>query len=530
MKKFKFLLVLVLALGLLLLTACGGPAAEEAAPPADEAETPAEEPEAPAEEPEAPADETEAPAGDREVVTLSMILVTPQDRWDFLLARAEEKLEAENPDIDIQVDAQFLPFADRLTQLRAAATAGTPLDLVSLDQPEVGDFAAAGFTMDLTELIERDLDGLSSYLPAHRAATQFQGNWHAIWIFTDARLLWYWKDMVEEAGVDPATDMRTWDGYIESCQALDEALSDEGIEGCLLIGQPWVADWTMPYAWMNGGDLGFDVNPDLAEQQGAADPWVPAFDSDAWVSALQFTRDQVDAGIDPYTEHQFGQAFAARRFATWLGGTWVYGVVQDADLDLSNLGLVGAFPVPEEGVDTATMAGGWTLAIPATSDQPEMAWEFLKAMVDEEILGEMQIQFGELPTQETIANTMEDQFAEYWNQGGEDRWAEIQSLAPHAYGRPSFPTWPQVGAAITEMVQQVMFEDADPQTAAENAQRTVVVDVLGWPEGTTVELHDDAGGSCEHADVDWLFGAVTPGQQAADANGDGNVCSHVVLP
>lgn len=514
MNRHKYLAVLVCSL-LLIVAACAVPTA------APEAEEPA--------VPEAQPTEAE-PAAEMETLSLSMILVTPQDRWDFLLSEAEAKFEAENPNIDVQIDVQFLPFADRLTQFRAAAAAGTPLDIVSLDQPEVGDFAAAGFTTDLTDWIERDMDGLSSYLPAHREATKFQGRWHAIWIFTDMRLLWYWQDLVEEAGVNPPEDMLTWDGYIESCQQLDEALSDQGIEGCLLIGQPWVADWTMPYAWMQGGDLGFDVNPDLAEAQGAADPWMPALNSDAWVSALQFTRDQVDAGIDPFTEHQFGQSFAARRFATWLGGTWAYGVVSGADVDLSQARLVGAFPVPSPDVDTATMAGGWSLSIPSTSEHPEMAWEFMKAMLDQDVLGQMQIREGELPTQETFATNLEDQFADYWNQGGVDRWSEIQNLAPHAYGRPSFPTWPQVSSAITQMVQQVMFENEDPQAAADSAQQTVVVDVLGWPDGTTVELHDDADGSCEHADVDWLFGAVTPGQQAADANGNGDICSHVTLP
>jgi len=523
MKSLKrFSLVLLPLLLALVLVACGG-AEEEPTEAPSEAEPETEEAE-PGE-----AEEAEEPEAERETVTLSMILVTPQDRWDFLLAEAEEKFEEENPNIDIVVDAQFLPFADRLTQLRAAATAGTPLDIVSLDQPEVGDFASAGFTTDLTEWINRDMDGLSSYLPAHREATKYQGGWHAVWIFTDARLLWYYKDMVEEAGVDPATDMTTWDGYIESCQALDELADD--VEGCLLIGQPWIADWTMPYAWMQGGDLGYDVNPDLAEAQGAADPWIPALGSDAWVGALQFTRDQVDAGIDPFTEHQFGQAFASKRFATWLGGTWAYGVLQEAEgVDLSNVGLLGAFPTPSEDVDTATMAGGWSLAIPSTSEQPEMAWSFMRTMLDEEILGEMQVRFGELPTQETIAESFDDRFAEYWNEGGVDRWAELQELAPHAYGRPSFPTWPQIASSITSMVQSVMFEDADPTEAAATAQQTAVTDVLGWPEGTSVELHDDADGSCEHSDVDWLFGAVTPGQQAADENGNGDVCSHVVLP
>lgn len=512
MDRNKYLAVLLVAITL-VLAACATP-------------TPA----PPAEQPKA----TEAPPTEakpaKEKVTLSMILVAPEDRWNFLLGEAEKKFEAANPNIDVEVDAQILPFGDRLTQLRAAATAGTPLDIVSLDQPEVGEFAAAGFTTDLTDWINRDLNGLADWLPAHRAATMYQGGWHAIWAWTDARVLWYWKDLVEEAGVDPATDMRTWDGYIESCQKLDQALGDQGIEGCLLIGQPWIADWTLPYAWMNGGDIGVDVNTDLASKQGAAEAWIPTFDSDAWVKALEFTRRQVDAGIDPFTEHQFGPAFADRRFATWLGGTWVYGRVRGSGADMSNLGLVAAFPVPSPDVTTATMAGGWTLAIPSTSKNPDLAWEFLKAMLQPDTLGAMQTQFGYLPTEESFATGLENQFASYWNEGGIDRWSELQSLAPHAYGRPSFPTWPQVASAITDMVQKVMFEDADPKAAAQTAQQTVLVDVLKWPAGTRVEIHDDANGSCEHSDVDRLISAVTPWQKDTDANGNGNICSHVVLP
>lgn len=509
-KRYKYLAVVLLILGL-VMAACVAP-------------TPAPQPKAT----QPPSQPTSPPQ--KKSVTLTMVLVAPEDRWTFLLDAAKKKFEADHPDTTIEIDSQVLPFGDRLTQLRAAATGGTPLDIVSLDQPEVGEFATAGFTTDLTDWINRDLDGLSDWLPAHRAATMYQGRWHAIWAWTDARVLWYWKDLVDEAGVDPATDMHTWDGYIESCQKLNQALSDQNIQGCLLIGQPWIADWTLPYVWMNGGDIGLDVNTDLATQQGAAEAWIPTFDSDAWIKALEFTRRQVDAGIPPFTEHQFGPAFVARRFATWLGGTWVYGSVKGSDADMTNLGLVAAFPVPSPDVTTATMAGGWTLAIPSTSEHPDVAWEFLKAMLDKSTLGAMQTKFGYLPTEESFATGLDGQFKSYWNDGGIDRWSELQSLAPHAYGRPSFPTWPQVGSAITDMVQNVMFNNKDPKASAQDTQNTVLVDVLKWPAGTRVGLHDDADGSCEHPDVDRLISAVTPGQQAVDANGNGNICSHVTLP
>jgi multiple sugar transport system substrate-binding protein len=469
-------------------------------------------------------------AAAQEAVTLRMILVAPEDRWKTLLEAAQEKFAADHPDIELSLDVQILPFADRLTQLRAAAIAGTPLDIVSLDQPEVGDFAAAGFTSDLTERIDQDLDGLSDWLPAYREATRFEDGWHAIWAWTDARVMWYWKDLVEAAGIDPATDMATWQSYLESCQKIDEAVSDQNASGCLLIGQQWIADWTFPYVWMSQGDIGFAVNAELAKDQGAAEAWVPSLASEAWIEALQFTRDQVGAGIEPFTEHQFGTEFVNRSFAVSLDGTWVLGALKGAGADLGNVGMIGAFPVPSADTTTATMAGGWTLAIPSTSENPDVAWEFLKAMLDISTLGRLQTEFGYLPTRASFTTELEGQFTSFWNEGDVDRWAELTELAPHAYGRPSFPSWPQVGAAITDMVQNVMFDDKDPQAAAQDAQHTVLVDVLAWPAETTVEVHDDAGGGCEHADLDRQLPALTPVQRTADADGSGTFCSHVVLP
>src|SRR5690606_23385344 len=119
--KKLYLLTTALLVLTLLLAACGGEGAvetEEPGPveaplggeePAGDEEPSADEEPAAEEEPateEEPA--AEAPAGgERETVTLSMIFVTPAERWQFLLDEAEPVFEEEHPDIDVQIDAQF---------------------------------------------------------------------------------------------------------------------------------------------------------------------------------------------------------------------------------------------------------------------------------------------------------------------------------------------------------------------------------------------------------------------------------------
>ena len=164
--------------------------------------------------------------------------------------------------------------------------------------------------------------------------------------------------------------------------------------------------------------------------------------------ALQVTRDQVDAGIEPFTEHQFGTEFVNRSFAVSLDGTGSRRL-ERCGADLGNVGMIGAFPVPSADVTTATMAGGWTLAIPQTSENPDVAWDFLKAMLDISTLGRVQTEFGYLPTRASFAKELEEQFTGFWNEGGVDRWAAGAAPIPTAgrafrAGRrsaPRSPTW-----------------------------------------------------------------------------------------
>lgn len=90
------------------------------------------------------------------------------------------------------------------------------------------------------------------------------GRGRASFFSTPPRFLRFRAGDVPLRGPSPRidqTDMVTWDDYIANCQKLDESLSGQGVEGCLLNGQPWIADWTLPYAWMQGGDTGVPDSP-----------------------------------------------------------------------------------------------------------------------------------------------------------------------------------------------------------------------------------------------------------------------------
>ncbi|HJT47900.1 MAG TPA: hypothetical protein VJ729_06925 [Nitrososphaeraceae archaeon] len=84
-------------------------------------------------------------------VTLTAILVKPQPRWDMLLKSAMQKLQERHPDMNIKIDYTALPYdISRTTMLNSLGNKSS-IDLVSVDQIWLGDFAERNYLVDLTD-------------------------------------------------------------------------------------------------------------------------------------------------------------------------------------------------------------------------------------------------------------------------------------------------------------------------------------------------------------------------------------------
>lgn len=398
-------------------------------------------------------------------VTITATFPAPKPRWDFLIPLAEKDFEKANPGVDLTIDYEVLPYGELRSKLITMMAARTPRDLLGVDCIWLGEFAEGGFLADITDKVNQ-WGRMDEWYAQNRAGSTYNGKYYGIWTFTDARLILYWKDMLQKAGVQPA-DLKTWAGYINAGQKLNEYWRPEGVEGVLLIGDPWGAiDWWFPYLWMLGGKI-------IEKKEGK---WYPVYDSMAGVVASQFLRDQVVAGIRPLVGHRWGERFANRKYVTWLGGTWAFGKVDKEQLD--KVGLIGAFPVPTPGLPTSTMLGGWVLAISSTAKSPDITWEFMKSIQKPEVVAQMLAEYGYLPTQKTIAEEepYKTDLLKYWGWG---RWAEITNLLPLGRARPNIAEYPKVADQIGVAVTEVYAGKKTPEEALKEAAKKSAK-VLGW--------------------------------------------------
>lgn len=284
--------------------------------------------------------------------------------------------------------------------------------------------------------------------------------------------MWYWKDLLNKAGVNPDS-LKTWDGYIAGAKQLNNALRGQGIQGMHLVGASHSPDMWYPYLWMLGGEIA--KQKDGHPTKGTY--WFPAYNSTAGIKALGFLKRQVDAGIRPQINHFWGQEFADKKFATMLEGSWLLGAFPHEKWTSLNqeIGMLPMFPVPNKGDKSATMIGGWILGIPETSQNKDLTWELLTTMVDPQVLTPMLQKEGYLPTQKPIG---EGPYAANLN-ASIPFYKEMISMIPIGHSRPNIPEYPRISDNIKQAIDEVYYDMKDPKQALDEAAAKSAK-VLGW--------------------------------------------------
>jgi multiple sugar transport system substrate-binding protein len=409
-------------------------------------------------------------------VTITAILDDQGDpprllKW--LFQPAIKELEARHQDLEIKLDYRPVPYLNLHEQILKSMANQTPVDILTVDHIWLGEFAEKGFLTNLTDYTKK----------WGRSSDWYQGNWdggvykdevYGIWTVVDVRGLWYWKDMLNRAGVDP-NSIRTWNGYIEGAKKLNTILRPEGIEGVHLVGASHSPDIDFyPYLWMLGGDI-------IAQKPGhptKGDYWFPIYNSSKGVRALEFIKAQIDAGIKPQKNHFWGKEFLDRKFAVMLEAlqNHVHVNTTEQKQEFQNkVGFLPMFPVPEGTNRSATMMGGWELSITNKSKNKDLVWELITIMVDPKIITPFYEKYGLLPTQVSIGD------GEYSANLSKTipYYDQLISMLQLKGVRPNIPEFPQIAEHIRQALDEVLYQSKDPKEALDNAAAKSAK-TLGW--------------------------------------------------
>jgi multiple sugar transport system substrate-binding protein len=280
----------------------------------------------------------------------------------------------------ITVNVQLVGWDVQYQRITNAAISGEAPDVTQAGTTQVPYFAQLGGFENLATRTST-IGGRGAYAPGVWATTQLagrQGVWSVPW-FTEARTIYYRKDVYRRAGVNPATAFTSWASFRAALLKLRSVRNVNG-RPIMPFGQPGKTAWDlvhhiMPFVWGAGGSE-LTTN---RRQSGIASP--------ASVRGVKYFADLVTAGVflkssleknAPQVEEQF----KGGQIATWIGGPWVLATVGRSD-DTAwvpearrNIG-VAQMPVGPTG-RFYTFVGGSNLMLFRSSDHKPEAWRLIQ--------------------------------------------------------------------------------------------------------------------------------------------------------
>jgi len=263
--------------------------------------------------------------------------------WQQRLALAKEKFP------NITVNAQIIP-TDYDTKLQTMFAGGTAPDIAEVSQDDFDNFASQGEFEDLNPYFQQaGIDLVSQFGQGNIDTFTEDGHLYGIADRSGAMVIWYNKDLFDQAGVSYPTADWTWDQF----RTAAKQLTQRDASGNVTVWGWWGnLDWWPLWAqWMaqNGGGI-----LDASGQ--------PILNSQANIDGLQFMQDMVyqdKTGPSPLDYANMGvtspdTVFAQGKMAMEVTGFWNVAQLESTSVnyDIAPLpqGKVKAVPVSVAGL------------------------------------------------------------------------------------------------------------------------------------------------------------------------------------
>jgi multiple sugar transport system substrate-binding protein len=254
----------------------------------------------------------------------------------------------------IQVTYREMPAdsGQHFDQLKTELQSGSgDIDVIGGDVIWPAQFAANGWILDLSDRFPEEERG--EFLPAPIQANTYQGRIYGVPWYTDARMLYYRMDLLEQSGF--SRPPRTYDELKDAARRVQR---DFGTRyGFVFQGADYEGGVVnaLEYIWNSGGEV-----------LGSNDPNRVTIDSPEAISGLQTERSMISDSIAPEGVTQYKEQESATIF---LNGDAVfmrnvprmYALVSDPNESKIKAEQVGVsvLPIAAEGNQSHSNLGGW---------------------------------------------------------------------------------------------------------------------------------------------------------------------------
>jgi multiple sugar transport system substrate-binding protein len=348
----------------------------------------------------------------------------------------------------VNVDVELVGWDVQFDRIRNAAVSGGGPDVTQAGTTQVPFFAALNGFSDLNGRI-KDIGGKGAYAPGIWQTTQLAGQngTFAIPWFTEARAIYYRKDVLEKAGIDPATAFKDWDSLEQTLQTIKDKVPSINGKPIAPFGSPGkkafdLVHHVMPFVWDAGGaELSSDAKKSTIDSPQAEE-------------GVNFMASLIQKGLYDKSQlqrdgTQVENQFKGGRIAVWIGGPWTYASTARTDDEnwvpaaKENVGIA-PMPAAPDGGDGYTFVGGSNLMMLKSAANKDAAWELMKFMSTDDFQAKYAELLGMFPSrsepQQAIAG--EDPNYKSWYDAIQQgrtyapiaQWAQIENAYKARFG------------------------------------------------------------------------------------------------
>lgn len=279
-----------------------------------------------------------------------------------------EAFEAAHPDISIET--QHAPWGSYFDRIQTQMAGGTAPDVMFLNQ--IPSYASRGVLEPIDAYLEESGFSLDTYHPELLRVFSYDGQLYGFPRDNDTNVLYFNKDLFDEAGVAYPTDEWDWHDLREAAAALTQR-DDQGraLQYGLALEQNRYPQWIH----QNGGRIVDDaLNPSefyMGEPEA--------------VEAIQFIADLIleDRSVPSFDAmQQLGsttELFSTGRVAMVMTNAARIPTFMETDFDWD----VAPLPMGPTGI-RANSLGGAGYVISSTSNEMDAAWTFLQFLAGSE--------------------------------------------------------------------------------------------------------------------------------------------------
>ncbi|WP_069385555.1 sugar ABC transporter substrate-binding protein [Cellulosimicrobium cellulans] len=353
----------------------------------------------------------------------------------------EQRVQQCGEDAGVTIERTAYDTTALTNQALLSAQEGTSPDVILLDNPAVSTLADTGM-LTTTEELGLDTSEVDENL---LAAGVVDGEEYGIPIGANTLALYYNKEILDAAGVDPAS-ITDW----ASLTAALEAVTAAGHEGITFagIGTEEGSFQFLPWFWGAGADL-------------------TQLDSPEAVEALELWKGWLDAGYAPNSVIQNSQnttweEFLTGNFAFVENGTWQVNSAAEAGFETGVIQL----PAQDGGVAPAPTGGEFIVA-PVQSDEAryDITRQIVECMTTPEGFVETATTFAYyVPPTEAGQEQLLEENPEL------ETWVEAVRSAKGRTSDNLGTDYPKISEALWGAVQDALSGAATPQEALETAQ------------------------------------------------------------